>query len=206
MISTIRRSLHKKKVYIPLLIISFVIIAGLVTIPSLPALQSTAQEYTKSHPTVAKVVPQYFKQPDLGIPAEGNWLVIPGASLKMAINEGDSIKVLNNNKGVWHQTGTTDNNYVLAGHRKQFFRSINESLYHLDRLKVGYTGLYLVIDGKQTQYKVISTKIVPLTDVSILNPSDSAQLTIYTCNDFNNQRRLVVTAVPIKDTPITTVN
>jgi sortase A len=166
----------------------------------LPRIQSTAQTITKKHPAIAKVAPSYFKPPDLGVPDTGNWLVIPAADLKMPINEGDDLSVLNKNVGVWHQTGEIDNNYVLAGHRLQYFRSINQSLYHLDVVKPGDTNIFVVINGKQHQYKAVSSIVVKPTEVSILNPTAEPRLTIYTCNDFENRSRLVLTAVPIPPT------
>ncbi len=194
-------SLHHKKVAIPLLLLAGLTVIILVLLPTLPQIQSAVQHYTKRHTSIAKIVPTYFKPPDLGVPATGNWLVIPAAELKMPINEGASLDVLNTHLGVWHQTGDSSHNYVLAGHRFHYFRSVNQSLYHLDVLQPGDTGIFVVINGVQQQFRVLTSRIVAPTDVAILNPTPTALLTIYTCNDFNNHSRLVVTAVPIPTTP-----
>jgi LPXTG-site transpeptidase (sortase) family protein len=193
--------LHKKSVAIPLLIVAVVAIIVLLLLPSLPQLQSAAQSYTKQHPAVARLVPKSFKPPDLSVPTTGNWLVIPEASLKMPINEGASIAVLDKDIGVWHETGTLQHNYVLAGHRLQYFRSVNQSLYHLNLLQPGNIGIFLVINGVDHQYKVETSMIVAPTDVAILQQTAKPLLTIYTCNDFENHSRLVMTAVPIPITP-----
>lgn len=58
--------------------------------------------------------------------------------------------------------------------------------------------MYVVTDGEPVEYMVSETKIVPPTEVSILDPVEENILTIYTCNDFNNDHRLVVIAKPIK--------
>lgn len=189
--------LRKKRIAIPILVVLFIIIAILATLPFMPQIQTATQDYTAKNPAIARITPQYFKRPQLDVPSTGSWLVIPGAGIKMEILEGDSIKVLNKNVGVWHQTGTQNDNYVLAGHRLQYFRSVNQTLYNLDKLRTGYTGIFVVVNGVKTEYKVINTKTVTPDTVTILDPTTTSQLTIYTCNDFNNERRFVVTAVPI---------
>jgi LPXTG-site transpeptidase (sortase) family protein len=194
-------ALHTKKVAVPLLVVAILGIIGLVLLPFLPQVQSVAQGYTRQHPLAAKFALPYFKPPDLGVPTTGNWLVIPSANLKMEIIEGPGLEVLNNQIGVWHQTGALADNYVLAGHRLQYFRSVNQSLYHLDILQPGDTNIFVVINGAPHQYRVTTSTIVLPTDVAILDKTTEPRLTIYTCNDFNNHSRLVVTAVPIPVTP-----
>jgi LPXTG-site transpeptidase (sortase) family protein len=189
--------LHKKRVAIPLLVLALLSIVALLLLPNLPQVQATAQTITKSHPVLAAIAPSSFKPPDNSLPTSGNWLVIPAIDLKMAIIEGDSIDVLIKQVGVWHQTGDLSSNYSLAGHKLQYFRSVNQSLYHLNQLQTGDSGIYIITNGVARQYKVADKKIVDPSDVAILDPTKSPQLTIYTCNDFNNHSRLVITALPI---------
>ncbi|GAC1391933.1 MAG: hypothetical protein NVSMB46_06230 [Candidatus Saccharimonadales bacterium] len=192
-----RTVLHKKTIYIPLLTLSLLIISFLVILPSLPILQTSAQKYTKAHTSVAKYVPEALRPPDVSLPKSGNWLVIPNIEIKMSIIEGDTLAVLNKNVGVWHQTGETRNNYVLAGHRLQYFRSVNQSLYHLSDLKLGDSTIYLIKNGVPQKYRVINISVVSPEDIAILKPTSTPLLTIYTCNDFENHSRLVVSAVPV---------
>jgi len=189
--------LHKRRYYIPLLIIA---IAGMLislSLPFLPQVQSVAQDTTTQHPALAKVVPPSFRPPDVDLPTTGSWLVIPEAGIKLPIIEGADLSVLNKEVGVWHQTGTVANNYVIAGHRLQYHRTVNQSLYHLDRLKVGDTGIYVILNGKRYQYKVEESKVVDKYSVEILDPTAEPRLTIYTCNDFFNERRLTIVATPL---------
>jgi LPXTG-site transpeptidase (sortase) family protein len=189
--------LHKKRYYLPLLSLSIATIIVLLSLPFLPQAQSAAQNYTKQHPAIAKIAPATFKPPNLAVPTSGNWLVIPAASIKLPINEGSSINILVKDIGVWHETGAITGNYVIAGHKLQYYRTVNQSLYHLNLLKAGDNGIYVVLNGIDHQYQVIATKIVSPTDVAILDTTLSPQLTIYTCNDFFNHSRFVVTAVPV---------
>jgi LPXTG-site transpeptidase (sortase) family protein len=188
--------LRKKYVYIPLLIIVGVCVLLLLLSPFIPQLQSTAQHITKKHPFLAKILPSALRPPNLSVPSTGNWLIIPSASIKMPIVEGPSINVLVKYVGVWHETGTLNNNYVIAGHKLQYFRSVNQSLYTLDTLKTGDNGVIVDINGTAHDYTVEQTGIVAPTDTAILNQTSSPQLTIYTCNDFFNHARFVVIAKP----------
>jgi LPXTG-site transpeptidase (sortase) family protein len=189
--------LRKKSVYIPSLVIVLLIITLLFLSPFIPQLQSTAQQFTKDHPAIASIVPAPLKYPNLSFPTNGNWLIIPSAEIKMPIVEGPSINVLVKYVGVWHETGTIENNYVIAGHKLQYFRSVNQSLYHLNTLVTGNKGVYLDFSGKIYDYQVTNTQIVTPQDVAILDKSTVPMLTIYTCNDFFNHHRFVVTAKPI---------
>lgn len=189
--------LHKKRFAIPLLLLAALSISGLLLLPNLPQVQSTAQSITKNHPMLAKIVPPSFKPPDTNLPTTGNWLVIPAIDIKMAIIEGPNIDVLIKQVGVWHQTGEQTGNYSLAGHRLQYFRSVNQSLYHLDELHASDSGIFIVTNGVARQYKVTNKRVVNPTNIAILDPTPTSQLTIYTCNDFNNNSRLVVTAIPL---------
>lgn len=189
--------LHKKRYYIPLYVIALTAIVMLLALPLLPQIQSIAQDITKNNSTLAAVAPPTFKPPDVDVPTDGSWLIIPKAGVKLPIVEGQDLSVLNKQVGVWHQTGTTKNNYVIAGHRLQYHRTVNQSLYHLDRMIVGDAGIYVVLNGKPQRYKVVETKVVDKYSIQILDPTVKPRLTIYTCNDFFNQRRLTVIAVPI---------
>jgi LPXTG-site transpeptidase (sortase) family protein len=191
--------LRKKKVYIPSLVVVLAVIILLFASPFIPQLQSAAQQFTKEHPAIASLAPSALKDPNLSFPTSGNWLIIPSAEIKMPIVEGPSINVLVKYVGVWHETGTILNNYVIAGHKLQYFRSVNQSLYHLNTLVTGDKGVYLDFSGKVYDYQVTNTQIVNPDDIAILDKSSAPMLTIYTCNDFFNHHRFVVTAKPISN-------
>lgn len=191
------KALRKRSVFIPL----YAVIAGailyLLVLPFFPQVQSTGQAFIAENPKLSSVVPKSLRPLDYSLPATGNWLIIPKANIKMPIVEGATLDVLNSNVGVWHQTGPADDNFVLAGHRLQYGRTVNQSLYNLDKLEQGDVAVFVVLDGKAVEYKVTERKIVPPTSVEILNPSSKKQMTIYTCQDFFNQRRFVIVAEPL---------
>jgi LPXTG-site transpeptidase (sortase) family protein len=184
-------------VYIPLLSLVTAIVLLLLLSPLIPQFQSTAQQISKKHPAISRILPKPLQYPNLSFPASGNWLIIPSATIKMPVVEGPTINVLVKYVGVWHETGSVANNYVIAGHKLQYFRSVNQSLYHLNTLKANDVGVYLDFNGQLHEYKVTETEIVPPADTAILKPASSPQLTIYTCNDFFNHARFVVIAKPI---------
>jgi LPXTG-site transpeptidase (sortase) family protein len=189
--------LRKKRVNIPLLTLIGLIVVLLFASPFIPQVQSTAQTITKEHPDLAKIAPAALRPPNLSIPTSGNWLIIPSASIKLPIVEGSSINVLINNVGVWHETGNINHNYVIAGHKLQYFRSVNQSLYHLNTLQVGDSGVIVDLGGVVHEYTVTTAEVVSPTDTAILDPSTKPELTIYTCNDFLNHARFVIIAQPV---------
>lgn len=190
-------TLSKKRVFIPIYTLVGLLIVYLLLLPFFPQVQSKAQKVTARHPALAAIAPPAFKPPDVSLPDTGNWLVIPAVGIKMPINEGADISVLDDTIGVWHQTGETSDNYVIAGHKLQYSRSVNQSLYDMHTLKDGDGGVYVIIDGQATEYKVYRSEIIEPTSVEILKATGRKQLTIYTCNDFFNKKRYVIQALPV---------
>lgn len=134
----------------------------------------------------------------LPIPEE-NRIIIPDISLNEPILESSGIGVLNNG-GTWRRpnTSTPDEggNTVIIGHR--FFGSRASTFYHLDKVQVG-SKVALYWEGTEKLYEVTETKVVPATEVSIEAPTDSEQLTLYTCTPlWTATNRLVVIATPLQ--------
>lgn len=81
-------------------------------------------------------------------------------------------------------------NTVLAGHRETVFT-------HLGDLRVG-DRVVLRTDAGAFTYRVVGTRIVTPTTVSVLAPSSSATLTLITCYPFvhygPSPKRYIVTA------------
>ncbi len=64
-------------------------------------------------------------------------------------------------------------NAVIAGHRDTFFRRIHSLRYGDD--------IYILRAGKRYHYVVRARRIVRPTDLSVLNATPDAQLTLITC-------------------------
>jgi LPXTG-site transpeptidase (sortase) family protein len=129
-------------------------------------------------------------------PIQDNRLIVPKIGIDTPILESSSLNILDKQEGVWHQTGNQTNNFVLAGHRFRYLPPNTSTLYNLNKLEVGDV---LAIDwlGKRTVYRVTQLTNVPASQVSILEPSDHPQLTIYTCTDIRQTQRTVITAEPL---------
>ncbi len=126
-----------------------------------------------------------------------NRLVIPKIALDQHIYEGDSAYLVH--KGVWARpkTSTPPNgsNTVLVGHR--FTYSGPATFYSLDKVGVG-DQIVLYWQGKEYDYKVSSTRVVPAVATEIEDQTKDPQLTIYTCTPiWSATDRLVVVAKPI---------
>lgn len=136
-----------------------------------------------------------YKYPSLG-QQFGN-LIIQNANINYPIIHGDSQKDLLN--GIGHFDGSKfpgeGSNIVLAGHRETVFKNL-KNVKKDDKIvfNTNYDGDHI--------YKVIDIKIVDAKDTTIVIPSPTEKLTLYTCYPFNTigytPQRYVVTAIPEK--------
>jgi len=112
------------------------------------------------------------------VPAEANALtriLIPKIKLDAVITEGTSHTALTLGPGHLKDSATPGDvgNSVIAAHRDTFFR-------HIYELNAG-DDIYVERHGKQFHYVVTGKRIVQPTDVSVLDGSSEARLTLITC-------------------------
>jgi LPXTG-site transpeptidase (sortase) family protein len=124
---------------------------------------------------------------------EDNRLVIPKIFVDGPITEGDTKDALNT--GYWKRTtalpGGSDN-IVIAGHRNLW----KWTLFDLDKLTEGDL-ITLYWDKVEYNYKVSKTFEVTPSAIEIEAPTNTEQLTIYTCTPvLTATNRLVIVALP----------
>ncbi len=88
-------------------------------------------------------------------------------------------------------------NIVVYGHNSV------DQLGNLSNVKEGDFIIVKTKDRGLYSYIVKTKKTIYPNDVSILNPTDSEMLTLYTCIGFADSMRFVVQAVPAKDMELT---
>jgi sortase A len=82
-------------------------------------------------------------------------------------------------------------NAAIAGHRTTY----GAPFFDLDHVKPGDDIFLTDTQGRRWDYKVDRSFVVSPTDVSVLDPTPFAQLTLTTCNPrFSATNRLIVTA------------
>ena len=123
---------------------------------------------------------------------KGARLVIPDISVDAQILEGGSDRALD--VGVYHHVETADpgegDNVAIAGHR------VRRAFTLLHRLSPG-DPVIVYWNGVEHDYRVARVFDVGPDDTSILEPSETEQLTLYTCRPrFLGDRRTVVVAEP----------
>lgn len=124
-----------------------------------------------------------------------NRLVIPKIGVNLPIVEGqESDSALW--KGAWRVTNSSTpnkgGNTVLSAHRFRYRPPSNLTLYLLDKVK---TGDIMIVywEGKEYDYRISETKIVPRENTDIAEPTLADQLTVFTCHPlFSTKERLVV--------------
>ena len=123
-----------------------------------------------------------WQQQNLPLPAQPAGMVttltrltIPNIKLDAVVVEGVNRKDLLMGPGHMPDTPEPgqDGNAVISAHRDTFFRHIHE-------LK---PGDYILVQraGRQFRYEVTGKKIVKPDDVSVIKPTQDAELTLLTC-------------------------
>src|SRR2546425_455592 len=98
-------------------------------------------------------------------------LEVPRLNMSVMVMEGINSKTLR--LGAGHVPGT---GMAFAAHRDSFFRSLKD-------VKVDDTIRMTTPDGI-TEFRVVSTKVVPPTDTTVLDAATEKRLVLVTCYPF----------------------
>jgi LPXTG-site transpeptidase (sortase) family protein len=106
------------------------------------------------------------------------------------------------NRGAWRvpESSTPDKggNTVITGHRFKYLPPNNLTFYLLNKLEAGDI-ISVIWQDKDYYYRIKETKIVPATELSVLNPTTDAIITLFTCDPiYSTKNRLVVVGELIK--------
>lgn len=132
--------------------------------------------------------------PDVALPQIKNRLTFSAAGVDMPIFLSDNNKTLA--KGGWMYSGNSTpdkgGNTVIFGHRWLYKPPLKNTFYNLDNAQIG--DQFTITWNNQTyNYQISEVKIVNPTDVYVLNPTDSPQVTLITCTPlFSTKQRLVI--------------
>ena len=132
--------------------------------------------------------------PDTVLAQIKNRLFVAGADINMPLFLSNNDKVLS--KGGWMYSGNSTpdkgGNTVIFGHRWLYKPPIQNTFYNLDKVAIG-DRFSISWNGTIYNYQVSEVKIVNPTDVYVLNPTDTPQITLITCTPlFSTKQRLVV--------------
>ena len=106
-------------------------------------------------------------------------------------------------QGAWHipKTSSPDKggNTVITGHRFKYLPPNNLTFYLFHKLEIGDI-VSVIWKEKDYFYRIKEIKIVPDTDLSILNPTKNPTLTMFTCHPiYSTEKRLVVVSELIEE-------
>lgn len=171
-----------------------VVAIGLIASPFWPHASYAVQTALPNHhAVVAQTAADAAAHP----PGPGDWLLMPEIGVATPVVEGQDIGVLDRETGVWHQAGTVGTgNLVIAGHRFKYLPPNQTTLYNLDQLSMG-DPITIWWHGLRRSYVVSTSFTVGRDATQILNPTQTEQLTIYTCTDLAASHRLVIIAKPV---------
>ena len=103
--------------------------------------------------------------------------------------------------GYWELSETTASYGLGSGHpghasNTVIFAHAREGLfYNLKNVKTG-DSIYVFSKDKWFRYKVNKITAVFPNQTEVIKPTKNETLTLYTCSGFNDEKRLIVTALP----------
>ena len=106
-------------------------------------------------------------------------------------------------QGAWHipETSSPDKggNTVITGHRFKYLPPNNLTFYLFHKLEIGDI-VSIIWKEKDYFYRIKEVKIVPDTELSILNQTNKPTLTMFTCHPiYSTEKRLVVISELIEE-------
>jgi sortase A len=148
-----------------------------------------------STPTSPPVIAPTVSDPALGSPV--GILSIPKIALSMVIIEGTNADQLRSGPGHYPDTPLPGEagNVAIAGHRTTYLHPF----YNLNEL-VGGDPIDILTAQGWFVYRVISSQAVAPTDLAVVAPTPTPELTLTTCNPrYSASQRLVVHASLVAD-------
>ncbi len=185
------------------------LIIYLITLPLYPKLiyqmkdnetaQTDAQSVDKAKEKVAEFKNSF---PEAEYAVSPNRLIIHKIGVNAPIVESQNSDY-GLSKGSWRvpESSTPDKggNTVITGHRFKYLPPNNLTFYLLDKLAPGDV-ISVIWDKKDYFYRVRDSKVVPSTELSILDETKDPIITLYTCDPiYSTENRLVVIADLVQD-------
>lgn len=142
-------------------------------------------EVTEINSTAAKGTPMQGSKGTIGI------MEIPKISLKICLSEGTDEETLK--YGVGHFKGTAmpgeKGNSAFAGHRNYVY---NQYFNRLDELTIN-DEIKIITKKGTFKYKIYEKEVVLPTEISVLNPTKEATVTLVTCTPIKvSTHRLII--------------
>ncbi|OGN04927.1 MAG: hypothetical protein A2831_02635 [Candidatus Yanofskybacteria bacterium RIFCSPHIGHO2_01_FULL_44_17] len=162
-------------------------------------LEQLGQSEINAQSITPRLLPAEGTSPKPVVPIYNNRLIIVSAGVDMPLFLSASDKALLKGGWMYSDNSTPDNggNTVIFGHRWLYKPPVKNTFYNLDKTKVG-DKFSINWNGTIYNYWVSEVKIVTPSEVSVLNPTDSPQVTLITCTPlFSTKYRLVVIGKPL---------
>lgn len=182
---------------------AFLILFYLIAFPFYPELKyrffSSQEKNVLSSDVSSSTIKQAYKSnfPESDFSISPNRVIIKKIGVNAPIVESQNSKY-GLSRGAWHvpESSTPDKggNTVITGHRFKYLPPNNLTFYLFHKLEVG-DEVYVIWNKKDYFYKIREIKVVPATEVSVLDPTKDPILTMFTCDPiYSTKNRLVVIA------------
>lgn len=123
-------------------------------------------------------------------------IMIPAVGINLPITETAI------NHGVWQVADDAISHLTISARPGEigtiilYGHNTNDRFGPIRWLSVGQTIVMQTKDSKTHTYKIVETKDVAPSDVSVLLPTNQEKLILYTCDGFADLQRFIVVAVP----------
>ena len=123
-------------------------------------------------------------------------ILIPNAAIDLKVIDAQIVN------GYWELSDTTASYGLGSGHPGEknntviFAHARVGLFYNLKDVKVNDT-VYVFTKDKWYRYKVNKIDAVYPNQTEVIKPTKTQVLTLYTCTGFYDEKRLIVTAIPL---------
>lgn len=116
-------------------------------------------------------------------------MLIPKINVKVLIVEGTEVETLKYYVGHFKDTVLPgeNGNFAVAGHRNYIYNEMFRDLHMLD----GGDEIIVRTKKDEFKYKVVNSKVVEPTEISVLNQTKEPTITLITCTNSGKQRYVI---------------
>lgn len=174
--------------------ITIIVVASYIKYESYIKEKQTRDIFEKQLANLDKNIPETnVKDKDLEVDKEDinalGVMLIPKINVKVLIEEGTDIETLKYYVGHFKDTAAPgeNGNFAVAGHRNYVYNEMFRDVHKLD----GGDEIIVRTKKGEFKYKITNSKVVEPTELSVLDQTKDATITLITCTNSGKQRYII---------------
>lgn len=191
------RKIDKRRtigIFLMVIGIAIIVVASYIKYESYTKEKQTREIFEKQLANLDKDIPESnVKDKELEVNKEEvnalGVMLIPKINVKVIIEEGTDVETLKYYVGHFKDTALPgeNGNFAVAGHRNYIYNEMFRDVHKLD------SGDEIIVRTKKGEfkYKVNNSKVVEPTELSVLDQTKDATITLITCTNSGKQRYVI---------------